>query len=309
MEKGEDDLELDYHITFPTPTSGDVFDDEDADLLHDFVDVSEEVVEPVVILIGWAGCKDQYLAKYSKIYEQNRCITIRYIPPREITFFKPHLLHGIGVRVLDLIGDFNLEESPVFFHIFSNNGAFVYSEISRILHSKEGRKFSKLKVKGLIVDSAPGKRRLIKAAQAFALSTGNSSFMRMAYFIGMVTYLFFLRIYLFLSRIFNRSTGITVNPYSVYEYIKEDKARWPQLYLYSKSDEIIPHTDVEEIVNYRKDKLKLHIQSECWETSKHVSILREYPEPYANKCLMFVRDCLKEDGDEAAGGQTMYTPI
>ncbi|XP_033738662.1 transmembrane protein 53-like [Pecten maximus] len=309
MEKGEDDLELDYHITFPTPTSGDVFDDDDADLLHDFVDVSGEVVEPVVILIGWAGCKDQYLAKYSKIYEQNRCITIRYIPPREITFFKPHLLHGIGIRVLDLISDFNLEESPVFFHIFSNNGAFVYSEISRILHSVEGRKYSKLKVKGLIVDSAPGKRRILRAAQAFALSTGNSGFMKMAYFIGMVTYLFFMRIYLFLSRIFNRSTGITVNPYSVFEYIKEDKARWPQLYLYSRSDEIIPHTDVEEIVSYRRDKLKLHIQSECWETSKHVSILRDNPEAYATKCWMFIGDCLKEDRDEAAGGQTLYTRI
>lgn len=76
MEKGEDDLELDYDITFPTPTAGDVFDDDDdADLLQDFV-VTGEVVEPVVILIGWAGCKDQYLAKYSKIYEQNRCVTL-----------------------------------------------------------------------------------------------------------------------------------------------------------------------------------------------------------------------------------------
>ena len=40
--------ELDYNIHFPPPSDS---------------------VEPVVILIGWAGCLERHLAKYSAIYE------------------------------------------------------------------------------------------------------------------------------------------------------------------------------------------------------------------------------------------------
>lgn len=174
----------------------------------------------------------------------------------------------------------------------------------------EGRKYAKLRVKGTIIDSAPGKRRILRAAHAFALTTGNSGFMKLAYFVGMVAYLFFLRIYLFFTRLFNtKSNGITISPYSIFEHIKGDKARWPQLFLYSKGDEIIPYTDVEEIVSFRRDTLKLHVQSECWETPKHVSILRENMETYSNKCRMFIGDCLKEDMDEAAGGQPVPARI
>ena len=69
----EDD-DLEYDISFPTPGGTgqrNGSDDDDVDLLEDYV-VAGDTKEPVVILIGWAGCKDQYLSKYSKIYDQKR---------------------------------------------------------------------------------------------------------------------------------------------------------------------------------------------------------------------------------------------
>ena len=33
---------------------------------------------PIVFLLGYAGCKDETLQKYSQIYDQLGCITIRY---------------------------------------------------------------------------------------------------------------------------------------------------------------------------------------------------------------------------------------
>jgi len=39
---------------------------------EEFVFVYEEDKRPVVILLGWAGCQDRYLAKYSAIYEEKR---------------------------------------------------------------------------------------------------------------------------------------------------------------------------------------------------------------------------------------------
>ena len=33
---------------------------------------NEDDKRPVIILLGWAGCQDRYLAKYSAIYEERR---------------------------------------------------------------------------------------------------------------------------------------------------------------------------------------------------------------------------------------------
>lgn len=58
--------DLDYHITFPSPISQDFSDDDFEDLgagLHK---------EPVVILLGWMGCQEKHLSKYSSIYEQRK---------------------------------------------------------------------------------------------------------------------------------------------------------------------------------------------------------------------------------------------
>lgn len=62
---------LEYIIKFPTPqyrneqtTNG--FEQNEAD---DFVFVYNDTHVPIVLLLGWAGCQDRYLMKYSKIYE------------------------------------------------------------------------------------------------------------------------------------------------------------------------------------------------------------------------------------------------
>jgi len=60
QEEREDALE--YFIKFPKPTAD-----------NDFVLVSgneEHNNVPIVMLLGWAGCQDRYLMKYSKIYEE-----------------------------------------------------------------------------------------------------------------------------------------------------------------------------------------------------------------------------------------------
>lgn len=72
-----DQEDLDYYIMFPpfppspkdpaltTTTTG-------QDQREEFVFVYEEDKRPVVVLLGWAGCQDRYLAKYSAIYEEKR---------------------------------------------------------------------------------------------------------------------------------------------------------------------------------------------------------------------------------------------
>ena len=62
-ELPEDTLE--YFIKFPAPQyDGQIAVEEDIQFKYN------ETNAPVVMLLGWAGCQDRYLMKYSKIYEE-----------------------------------------------------------------------------------------------------------------------------------------------------------------------------------------------------------------------------------------------
>lgn len=64
----EDSLE--YFIKFPPPLSAvsNAYPPNECSEC-DFNFASEENNTPIVLLLGWAGCQDRYLMKYSKIYE------------------------------------------------------------------------------------------------------------------------------------------------------------------------------------------------------------------------------------------------
>lgn len=104
---------------------------------------------PVVLLLGWAGCQDKYLMKYSKIYEDRglvmhiygpineliilglfRLITVRYTAPVENLFWKRNAMKPIGEKILKLIFDMSFDGHPLIFHVFSNGGAYLYQHIA-----------------------------------------------------------------------------------------------------------------------------------------------------------------------------------
>lgn len=63
--------DLDYHITFPSPLPPDSTDDIDEDELEEPAALVE-TIEPVVILLGWMGCQDKHLIKFSDFYGKKR---------------------------------------------------------------------------------------------------------------------------------------------------------------------------------------------------------------------------------------------
>lgn len=200
----------------------------------------------------------------------------------------------LATKLLDLIKDFNLEANPIFFHIFSNNGSFMYTEITRVLTSP-GNKYKNLQVKGVIIDSAPGKRRVLRAAWAFAIASGQRGFARYVAYIGMIFYLLFLRVCLYIKMFFQ--TSGSANPHYVYEEIKEDKTRWPQLFIFSKADKIIPPSDIMEIAEYRKEEFGVLVETLQYEDSDHVAHFKDHPESYTVQCYAFLDTCLKLGSD------------
>jgi len=66
----------------------------------------------------------------------NRCITVRYTAPVDCLFWRRGRMHQLGHRLVELITDMSLEEHPVFFHVFSNGGAFLYQHVSQALQMR-----------------------------------------------------------------------------------------------------------------------------------------------------------------------------
>lgn len=62
---------LEYFIKFPSPN----FKSDSQGAETDYVFVCNETNVPIVLLLGWAGCQDKYLMKYSKIYEDRGLVT------------------------------------------------------------------------------------------------------------------------------------------------------------------------------------------------------------------------------------------
>lgn len=68
QESKNDNLE--YYIKFPSPN---LTHERPINTItqhdNDYVFVYNETNVPIIMLLGWAGCQDKYLMKYSKIYE------------------------------------------------------------------------------------------------------------------------------------------------------------------------------------------------------------------------------------------------
>ena len=68
-----------------------------------------------------------------------RCITISYTAPKNVAFFNHWKLRDIACKVLDLLEDYYVQDNPILFHIFSNNGSYVYHSLVQVLAGGDKR--------------------------------------------------------------------------------------------------------------------------------------------------------------------------
>ncbi|XP_053100309.1 transmembrane protein 53 [Hemicordylus capensis] len=241
---------------------------------------------PVVILLGWAGCKDRYLAKYSTIYLKKGCIVIRYTAPWRLVFFSESLgiksLQNLAKKLLEVLFDFKMETKPLLFHVFSNGGVMLYRYIVELLHTHQ--QFQQLKVVGTVFDSAPGRKNLRGALRALSVVLESTNvcvkyLLLLTFGVLVVT----LRIILYpLSRFLNETH---------YDAMLKQPCSWPELYLYSKADAVIQASDVEKMIEARQHNRVL-VKAVDFVDSAHVGHLRAYPTLYVAHCTSFMYNCI-----------------
>ncbi|XP_026563101.1 transmembrane protein 53 [Pseudonaja textilis] len=241
----------------------------------------------VVIMLGWAGCKDRYLEKYSAIYLQKGCLVIRYTAPWRLVFFSESLgiksMQTLAIKLLKLLFDYKVETNPLLFHVFSNGGFMLYRYIVELLHTRQ--QFQHLRVVGTVFDSAPGRKNLRGAIRALSVVLASYNvcikyFLLLSFAVLVVT----LRIVLYpMTRFIHESH---------YEAMLNQPSKWPELYFYSKADSVILASDIEDMVQARRQNQVL-VKTVDFVHSDHVSHLREYPTSYATHCISFMYSCIE----------------
>lgn len=222
------------------------------------------------------------------------CVTIRYTAPWKTVFISEPFgykeLRGTALKLLEILYDYEVENSPIFFHIFSNGGFMLYRYIVELLHSD--KQFSSLRVIGSVVDSAPGSRNVCGALRAMATTLGPNVNPVLKYFLLALfaVGVFFLRVVLYpFTRYFHKNH---------YDAVKDQPPTWPHLFLYSRADQVIRHRDIEIFAETVKEK-GVPVDSFDFASSPHVGIFRDFPEQYARKCRHFLVDCMKDsEGSE-----------
>ncbi|XP_062261220.1 transmembrane protein 53 [Platichthys flesus] len=274
------DEEIDYNIVFPDAATSE---------RH-----WQGTKEPVVILLGWAGCKDRHLSKYSSIYNEQGCVTIRYTAPLKTVFISESFgykeLSSTALKLLEILFDYEVENSPICFHVFSNGGFMLYRYIVELLHSDE--QFSSLCVIGAVVDSAPGSGNVRGALRALTATLGPkiSPVLRYVLLALFAVTVFLLRVVLYpITKYIHKNH---------YDAVQEKPPAWPHFYLYSRGDQVIRHRDIELFVEAVKQK-GVPVDSFDFVSSPHVGHFRDFPEQYTLKCREFLSTCMKDsDGTD-----------
>ncbi|XP_048671469.1 transmembrane protein 53 isoform X2 [Marmota marmota marmota] len=218
------------------------------------------------------------------------CIVIRYTAPWHMVFFSESLgipsLRLLAQKLLELLFDYEIEREPLLFHVFSNAGVMLYRYVLELLQTH--RRFCHLRVVGTIFDSGPGDNNLVGALRALAVILEHQhALMRLLLLVAftLVAVLF----HILLAPL----TGLFHTRF--YDKLQNAESHWPELYLYSKADEIVLARDVERMVEARLAHRVL-VRSVDFVSSAHVSHLRDYPTYYTSLCVDFMRSCVQYSG-------------
>lgn len=217
------------------------------------------------------------------------CVTVHYTAPLKTVFISESFgykeLRCTARKLLELLFDYEVENNPVFFHVFSNGGFMLYRYMVELLQSD--RQFSSLHVVGSVIDSAPGSQNVRGALRALKITLGPKVNVLLRWFLLALFAItvILLRVVLYpVTKYFHRNH---------YDAMLERPAPWPQMYLYSRADQVIRHRDVETMVRTLREK-SLHVESFDFITPAHVSLFRDCPEDYSNRCRTFLTGCMSD---------------
>lgn len=192
-------------------------------------------------------------------------------------------LRSTAHKLLETLYGYEVENNPVFFHVFSNGGFMLYRYMVELLQSH--KQFSSLYVVGSVMDSSPGNQNVVGSLRALRTTLGTkvNAVLRCLLLTLFAVTIFLLRVVLYpVTKHFHKNH---------YDAMTERPAPWPQMFLYSRADRVIRYRDVEKMVKTLQEK-GVRVESFDFITPAHVSLFRDCPEDYSNRCRTFLKSCM-----------------
>ncbi|KAM9952637.1 hypothetical protein ACTFIR_007691 [Dictyostelium discoideum] len=229
---------------------------------------------PLVVVLGWMGCRREHLLKYVDQWRKRGFNTFSFCS-KPIQLLVPGVIQNKGDEMLEQIKKYLKENrncKSVIFNAFSNGGGFYYAHMVRQIHEREDCKWMAPLVKGTVLDSLPAIRPL-SIYSAFRLTSPNM----------FVTFLLALVVPLFVILFWSKMS-------SYQQILTSKKNQWQHLIFYSKADTIVHSDDIDNLVGKIKNNLSdvNHLDYKCFDDSPHVLHMRAHPKIYEDKLNHFV---------------------
>ncbi|PAV82393.1 hypothetical protein WR25_16405 [Diploscapter pachys] len=213
-----------------------------------FIEVPDSPI--IVILLGWAGCRDRYLEKYAQIYQNAGFSSARYIVP------------VMKVRSYE-----------------------TYRTFAKRFYEEK----HKAKATQCVIFSAPAFTTPLQTANALATASygpGNSirkEVTKAFIFTGFS----FHRGVSWLRSLFD--ADVYAKTYAYYHLLSIKDLPKNHLYIYGPADTICTEDSIEAFIEEMEGQ-GMEIKKLRLEESLHCQHLRAHPELYANTCAEFVKN-------------------
>ena len=261
-------------------------------------DVMDSGGRGVVVLAGWLGCHPRNLRRFSEMYKKIGWDSlIRIASPRSVieamtegpssSSSQSLEIKNLAINTLQELQ--TLQPPCIIFHIFSNNGSFLWEWIRYLLFDEQESLSSSAnidvqclsqKIIGVIFDSAPayydGKVHTLQSALDYVSpETERKHLLKVTKSLN--PNIVRQRFRNFWNGMYNDLTNI------------------PQLYLYSQCDELASAEHIDQLIVHRKDLVgKRKIWKHMFLNSDHCTHLLKYPEEYQGLVKCFVSFHIRE---------------
>ncbi|KAJ7470786.1 hypothetical protein FB451DRAFT_1135118 [Mycena latifolia] len=252
--------------------------------LHAFIyratSASASSTDPtVVIIFGWMSAKLPHLRKYFDVYREIYPHATLILVRSHLSFFWTSFEARFR-PVIDTLDALGCRENRqrILTHSFSNGGSFHLLALAGTLSTQTNNTQSPRPPSALIIDSSPGGDSLQKIQNALTSPIKNSLLRLLANGCVMLGYCV---LWIALGQILRQPSPVQVMMDAlrrprVLPWIDE---RSPRLYIYSKADDMVPWTDIEEHAA-RAASDGLDVRRLRFDNSAHVAHARVHPEEY-----------------------------
>jgi len=274
----------------------------------------------LVVIGGWLGCQPKHLKRYETLYNSLGFDALSFVasplsvvdstlrcqrsPQNKIQIPSSkqwptssvqlnYASAKIDTNMQDLawkvLGDIYKSRAKIFiYHSFSNGGCFLWESICRILLFKNHKDCNRetaavleelyIKCKGVVFDSCPAwfgsKTPSSKLWQALQHCSEEEK--------QHVISMYGARIHTVDDELVNRNL-------EYFQNLAACPIDIPQLYIYSKNDELSKHEYIAKTIDTRRSRQKRPVLQQVWEKSTHCNHLREHGEDYTKAIKAFMQ--------------------